>query len=386
MNTLRWLPWLLFVACTSREPVLDGDPVDTLDDTVRDTEPPDPGDSPVATFGEPFQDTGVRAMGQLHGGSWRDLDHWETWGELTNFGSDWFDTHAAWGFATTQRFKVVVRDADGTVPDARVLLFRQTEQVFEARTNEFGVAEVWGGLFDLSGGPWAFTTIADDRVLQTLNVRPSWQTPYDLQLTDESLARPDDIDLVVGVDVREDYGEELAWLQGHLGDVIAHGSTRDRPTRVSTLAFDDADVTITPLAEDPTAALAHIDNRDLGGGPAARFVEALEALVDLEWSEHAHRRAAVLMVGKLQASRIDLPRLHAATAALAAQGVRLHTVSLDPEAHTSFVLRDLSAVTNGTWSFLLQPGPPEPTDLVGPFTIEDFEDLLVDQLRGVAPI
>ena len=382
MNPVRVATLLLAMSCVPPDVTID-DPDDTVTDSLAEEldtlEPPD-GEQPVA--GMPFHDTGVQLDGMLHAGRWRDLDHWQAFTDLVRFNSDWYQVHAAWGFAPSQRFRVQVRDGAGPVPDARVLLYRRTELVFEGRANAMGIAEVYGGLFDLSGGPWSLTAIADDRVLQKLNVSPYWEDPWTMDLTDDVLARPDAVDLAIALDTRSEYDYEHAWLQAHVADIFADSVVDDTPTRFSTLLFDNLDVTRIPLDTDAAPAVQHVIQSRATGGSDVRLVEALESLAELHWSESAARRIAFVMVGRLLPSQLDLDRLHAATLELSRLGVRIHPVSLDPEAQTAFLLRDLAITTNGTWNFVLQPGRPANTDLVGTYEIEDLHDLIVSQMRA----
>lgn len=382
MKPARALALLIAISCVPPEVNVD-DPVDTPIDTVDPETTPTPtpgGEDPVA--GMPFHDTGVQQNGMLLAGRWRDLDHWQEFSDLIRFNSDWYDTHAIWGFAPTQRFRVQVRDGIGPVPDARVLLYRRTDLVYEARANALGIAEVYGGLFDLSGGPWSLTAIADDRVLQKLNVNPYWETPWVMELTEDIVAQPEGADLALAMDTRAVHADEFHWVREHLADIFLDSVVDDTPTRFSSLLFDNLDVTRIPLGEDPTPAVQHVVQSRADGGSEIRLVEALESLAELDWSESAERRIAFLLVGRVHPAQINLERLHAATLELSRLGVRLHTVSLDPEARTAFLLRDLSLSTNGTWNFIIQPGPPGATDLVGPYELEDLHDLIVSQMRA----
>lgn len=387
----RVLPLLVAVAaCRGDLPALDrdapdGDPIVAPSDTATPSDD-DTGGLPGTGRDGLFLDTAAERFEVPLAGRWRDADHWAFWESLTADGAPWADQAARWGFDTRQRFGVRVEAGGEPVADATVTLSRGGDVVWSARSDGRGRAEVWGGLFDGRGGPFDLRTQAGSHVLTTLGAHPGGAELRVVPVDDEPRTRPDAVDVVFIVDTRAYASDALSWIEAALPGVMRNlrisVTEADASLRLGVTRFDGRTVASTALSTG-------VDTTLLKGLRGDRLVDAdLGALFDhvegRDWSPEARARLAVWITAGTDVPEAALPALHDHVRDLAEAGVRLLPVHLDPDPASAFLFRELALATGGTWFFVLDPGRPERTDLVGDYLRDDVLEHVRQEVHHLA--
>lgn len=364
----------LLAACSEAGPVAPDVPLQGDTDVVQTPDEPHIPDLPGEDGLDltPFSDDGDGWFV----GTWRDLDHWDFWNDLTGLGAPYEATHRQWGFDTRQRFRVYVSDGEGPVGDAEVSLLRLDTTMFSGRTNAAGEINLFGGLFDGRGGPWDLTTLADRFAAQSFSVNPGGAHPLRVDLTRQTVPPPEGVDLLVAIDHRAVMADILPVLQQGVGDWIAEAALAlDEPVRATVHLLDDRGVT--PGAwDDLDGALDALHQTTASGAHPAALDDLFDQVGDTVWSSGASARVVVLFTASSSLQSEALDRLQEAVPRVTAAGVRVHIVQTDPSSDGAFLLRNLAIATDGSWHFLLQPGRNATTDLVGDFEVGPLHDLL----------
>ena len=113
--------------------------------------------------------------GLITAGEWNDLDHWDFWKKILQRDTI-RDQPAIWGFYTTNRFTVFIKDAAGKLlPDVKITCTANGD-ITTARTDNSGKAELFPGL-NIAGVPFPnFSLTADyqgkTRKWNTGNIQP----------------------------------------------------------------------------------------------------------------------------------------------------------------------------------------------------------------------
>jgi len=97
---------------------------------------------------EPGPGNGNTAAGQITAGEWNDLKNWDFWTDLLD-GQEETLQQNLWEFNASKRIEVLVLTS-GNIPinNAKVALYKGADLVFEARTDNFGEANVFIDLFE----------------------------------------------------------------------------------------------------------------------------------------------------------------------------------------------------------------------------------------------
>jgi hypothetical protein len=365
----------LLAACHREATVGDPDPLipvdsDALVDEVVTV--PVTGTPPAAA---PFQDTGA-SVDRLLAGAWTDLEDWPFWLGLLDLDDPWYDLQTAWGFDTSQRLAVTVLAGQAPVVDAEVRATYRGAEVWQARTDQAGHADLFPGLFDGQGGPWDLTVVRDGLVLQQFSLQAVASPPRVLVLDDAPMPPSDEVDLLWAIDTRRSQDHELDWLQTHLPDLLStlHEALSDeRLPRYGLTLFGDGALTTSPLQTDPDAVLSALQAADAVGSGETSLAPALAEAAARDWSTSARLRVLFLVLGTTTLAEEELASVHASIQALAARGVRVVAVGTSPSLSTSFLLRNVTIATHGAWWFLLDQGPPEQSRLVGAYQTDDLD-------------
>ena len=350
------------------------------------------GDGEGAEGGE--SDTGGESPidpGQLTAGEWRDLDHWDFWlGLLDNV--SWSALQDHWQLYTSQRFAVVALADQAPVADADVVLLAGQQPIWSARTDVRGRAELFNGLLGAPAqGPFSIQVSSGAASVTVPDATPFAGDPLIAEL-DAATPPAKVLDLMFMIDTTGSMGDELAYLQVELADVI--GDIRDNigqsfKIRLSVNFYRDADdeylVREFPFTEDIDAALADLaaQGADGGGDFPEAVTEALDSVVHgHEWSESAVARLAFLVLdAPPHEGAQDKSWIQESITDAAAQGIRIIPVaSSGIDKSTEFFLRFADIATAGTYVFLtghsgIGGEHLEPT--VGEYQVELLNALLV---------
>ncbi len=330
--------------------------------------------------------------GQITAGEWNDLDNWDFWKNLHAN-----DTIAGyqdyWKFYPTKRYSVSVKNFFGKpIADCQVQLKGMGGGVvWEARTDNFGRAELWANLYnDGSDASLIFITDGSDFV--------AIQNPVEYgfginQATLNSQAFPlDAVDVAFVVDATGSMGDEITYLQAELTDVLNRikSFNNNLNLRAGSVFYrdigDDYVTKVSPLTNNFSQTQSFVNNNHAGGG--GNFPEAVDQALDvainnLEWSAKARARIAFLILDAPphQDQNEVILRLQRAIREAAKKGVKVIPVTasgIDKE--TEFLMRYCALATNGTYVFITNHSGIgnhhiEPT--VGEYEVEFLNDLMV---------
>ena len=328
--------------------------------------------------------------GQLTAGEWRDLDHWQFWLELMQK-QEWSSMATRWGFATQQRYAVVVESDGAHVADASVTLLAGEQALWSARTDARGEAELFAGLFAAAPqGPFSLqVSVAGQSTV--VDEVASGGTPIVVPVAvTEAPAKV--LDLMFVIDTTGSMGDELSYLQVELADVIDRVREQvgaDYKFRVSVNFYRDSGdeylVRPFPFTEDIQEAIADLGKQSADGGgdwPEAVDAALADAIDEHAWSESAVARLCFIVLdapphdgGQVLA---DVQRSVEAAAAKGVRMVPLAASGVDKE--LEFLLRFTAVATGGTYTFLTNDSGIggthiEPT--IGEYQVEILNDLLV---------
>jgi hypothetical protein len=327
--------------------------------------------------------------GQLTAGEWSDLEHWDFWTKLTR-ASEFDSLPSYWGITPSQRVSVVVKH--GTMParDARVLLKDQRgDVVWEARSDNQGRAELFGGLSGDEQGPYDVQVESISVPARGVDANNGGAVMIDLP---DATTTGNTLDLMFVTDATGSMGDEMEYIKTELRDVI----NRVRSTNGSDLHIrlscnfyrdrsDEYVVRPFPFTGDIDEAIKQISmQRADGGGDYEEAVEeGLEdAVMKHEWSAEARARLLFLVLDAPPHHTPDrIAKLQKIVVEAAKRGIRIIPVaSSGVDKPTEFLLRLFGITTGGTYTFLTDDsgiGDSHLKPTIGPYRVEYLNDLLV---------
>ena len=343
------------------------------------------GDPDGGTGGEPGESPGL-----ITAGEWNDLDTWDFWKTL-NEKEEFSGKASYWDFYTSNRISVELRNNDNPVIDADLVLSKDGESVWEARTDNFGKAELWIRLFEEGSSP---DMSAYDLTVNGITTNTS------LNLYDQGVnvinvsaigSRTNHIDLAFIVDATGSMGDELEFLKSDLNDVIQKVESNNTNLEISTGSVfyrdegDDYVVRTSGFSSNLNNTVGFISiQRAEGGGdyPEAVHSGLDEAVNNLQWSEEAKARIAFLILDAPPHHTADvIANMQNSIKTAAAKGIKVIPVTASGiDKDTEFLMRFFSISTNGTYVFITDDsgiGGEHLEPSIGEFEVEFLNDLMV---------
>ncbi|MFC4810757.1 VWA domain-containing protein [Paenibacillus sp. GCM10023250] len=300
-----------------------------------------------------------------------------------------------------RRLEVDVTAGGKPVADAEVTLTgRDGEIVWEARTNNEGVAYAYAGLYDDQDQQAEFgvTVEAGQQRKRFENVPIPRGQALKVELG-EAVQPPKALDLLLLVDTTGSMEDELNYLKTELKDVVRRvdrDNGQQLDIRVSANFYrdrgDEYVVKPYPFTDDIDETVARLSEQDAAGG--GDFPEAVdEALANAigkhEWSERARARLLFLVMdAPPHRDRKIVKRLQELTEDAAAAGIRIVPVaSSGVDAHTEYLMRFMASATGGTYLFLTDHsgiGNDHLEPAVGEYEVKALNDLLVEVINRFA--
>lgn len=265
-----------------------------------------------ATAPSPSPSAPVRRAGTLTAGEVHDFSKWELWQDVA--GEDLNEYVATWNFNLTQRYTVQVLTEDGfPVVDAKVELLDKNKNLWTARTDNTGKAELWANVFR-----------EDAKQLENLKAQVSYKgrtqiieklTPFQeginfLRLV-EGCKMPKTMDVLFVVDATSSMADELSYIQAELYDVIQRVQELRKETTInlgSVFYRDRGDAYITRKSDlssniSQTANFIKKQNAQGGGDyPEAMDQAFTVAIEEMKWSENS--------IGRFMFVILDAPPHH----------------------------------------------------------------------------
>lgn len=353
-------------------------------------------DSFAETSGE-YPEGGQGSEGIVTAGEWNDLYNWDFWNNLLNE-STFSDKQNYWSFYTNNRISVQVKINSQPAVNSKVVIKKQQEVIWESRTDNFGMAELWIGLFD------------NDKNIQL--------SDYKLYINNEEIATPlklynqgivsvaintpqttlNTVEISFIVDATGSMSDEITFLKDDLRSVIQQVKTANSALNISTSAVfyrDEGDeyvVKKSDFTSDISRTMAFINNQEANGGgdfPEAVHTALQEAINNLQWSDNAKSRIAFLLLDAPPHYESQIiSTLQNLIKTASKKGIKVIPVTasgIDKE--TEFLMRFFSIATNGTYVFITNHsgvGNDHLTASVGAYEVEKLNELLVRLINKYA--
>jgi hypothetical protein len=302
------------------------------------------------------------AAGLITAGEWFDHKDWSGFQEYLRRYPEYFN---AWRMDLQRRICVRVKDRDGLpVPDAQVALFDGDSSETASRTYADGSAAFFPRLGEAGnravkvtwrGSTWrtGIKTLPDDDQL--------WDVVLPFSLPAEIKAPPR-IDIAFVVDVTGSMGDELAFLQKDLNDIVSRalaGTGQD--LRVGFVFYrdrgDDFITTVHPFTSNIALAVERLGQMEAtGGGDVPEDVnQALaDALHDLDWTGDRAVRLLFLIGDAPPHYYADQNYTYRdAAEEAAARGIKIMPVAAsDIDRSAEYLFRNLAVRTEGKYMFI----------------------------------
>lgn len=316
--------------------------------------------------GLPPKDAGpAPGAGKLTSGEVNDFRKWDMWGDLTD---DQFAEYSETrGVYPLKRYTVqVINNSGNPVIDARVILLDANNTIYwSARTDNTGKAELWYDMFGESPGntPALKARVVFENEEVEIDDISEFKNGVNIVNTNWSCHNREAVDILFAVDATGSMGDEIAYLQAELLDIISRVKEKNSDTdlRLGSLFYrDDTDdylVKHTPFSGDIQKTGNFIKEQNAAGGgdfPEAVGAALFSAVSMYDWSESARARLLFLV--------LDAPphkeskarkRIREITRRLAADGIRVIPVACSGvDKDTEFIMRAIALSTNGTYVFL----------------------------------
>lgn len=342
------------------------------------------------TTEEPNGGTGQYEPGQMTAGEWNDLQNWSFWLDLMQE-NDWHPMQAYWGFHTQDRYSIEIIDANNkAVVDAQVcLLGNRDVEIWKARTDNKGRAELFGKIFDDQESPNKIRVSykGTESYLNPLVMMPSGVNTFILSILSTV---PQKMNIYFAVDATGSMGDEIEYLKAELGDVIS--TVQSQFSNLDLLmgtAFyrDEGDAYLIeelPFTTNINSVLAFVEGHSAGGGgdfPEAVHT-ALETSLNAQWEEEAITRILFLILDAPPHYENQILASVQESVKLAAEkGIKIIPITasgIDKE--TEFLMRFMAISTNGTYTFITDDSGIggehlEPT--VGQYTVELLNEMII---------
>jgi hypothetical protein len=336
--------------------------------------------------------------GVITAGEWDDLEHWDFW--TTIIQNDTFKTFPPyWNIYPLNRISVHVAGTDSLpVIDVAVLLQKDGQTIFSARTDNRGNAELWPGLFqENTSTDYSTFKIDINNGTKILNQVKPWSDGIN-QVVLPPAEVENNIDIAFVVDATGSMGDELEYLKTELLDVISRAQSGNRNAAISTASVfyrDEGDEYLTKVSDFATDNNATIDfikdQHSEGGGDTPEAVHAAldKAINTLQWSAHARTRLLFLVLdAPPHYATAVISSIQASIKTAAAKGIKIIPVTASGiDKDTEFLMRFFSISTNGTYVFITDDsgiGESHLRATVGPYEVEYLNNLMVRLINKYA--
>ena len=328
--------------------------------------------------------------GVLTAGEWNDLDNWSFWNNVIA-DSSYCSMPDYWKFYNNNRVSVKVLTQGGRpLNNAVVELMQNSTAIFTARTDNYGRAELWLGLFQATKEvDYSTIAISVNGNLETRSAIPYSQGINEITV---SAQQPENrIEIALVVDATGSMGDELEYIKTELVDVIEKVQGNNSQSAIYTSAIfyrDEGDSYVTRISNftDNVSVTNNFINQQTadGGGdyPEAVHTALEKAMNELQWSSNAKTRLMFLILDAPPhyENNIIVSIQHSVKKA-AEKGIKMIPVTasgIDKE--TEFLMRFLAIATNGTYVFITNDsgiGNDHLIPTVGEYQVEFLNDLLV---------
>ncbi len=332
----------------------------------------------------------TEAAGKITAGEWNDLENWTFWNNLLNE-KTYAQKSEMWDFYTNNRVSVWVKDTeDKAVCNTKVTLKKAQSIIWETKTDNFGKAELWIGLHQVTNAELSqYTLEINDKPVDT-SIELIGNGIQEITVSSNDFTDKK-IELAFIVDATGSMGDELEFLKKDLENVIQKVTVTHPEFRIetSTVFYRDKDdnyvVRHSEFTPNIAKTLNFIRQQEANGGgdfPEAVHTALNTALQDLQWSDKAYTRIAFLLLDAPPHHNPEvINHLHQSTQLFAKKGIKIIPITASGiDKDTEFLMRFLAIATNGTYVFITNHsgiGNDHIEASVGDYEVELLNNLMV---------
>ncbi len=306
--------------------------------------------------------------GKLTAGEINDFKKWKMWEDLTE--GELKQCALIWQLNPKERYTALVLTESGApVVDCAVeLIAKNNEVVWKARTDNTGKAELWGvlGSNDVAKKIDRIEVKHENKIF-TIRHPKEFDKGLNTIKLPVSCNIPDNVDICFTVDATGSMGDEIAYLQAELLDVIAKVKAKHTDANVSLGSVfyrDHGDTYLTrnfPFVSDVAKVNQFIAEQyaDGGGDGPEAVDEALSVSIEqMNWNKDARARLMfVILDAPPHGAEANLTALQTAMRSAAAKGIRIIPLvasggGYDMDKSLEYLMRCCALSTNGTYAFL----------------------------------
>jgi len=328
--------------------------------------------------------------GVITAGEWNDLDNWMFIDSVLNT-QTYSVMPGHWGFYNNHRISVSVKDgSDNPVVDQSVVLKRNGTEIWTAKTDNLGMAELWADLYQ-------FSSDIDTTQLQIVvgnltleDIKTIAGGINSIVYTGAGTVQ-DKVEIGFMVDATGSMGDELEFLKTELLDVINRAKSDNPSVNMLTGSVfyrDKGDAYVTKVSNFSSNIQTTVnfikEQKASGGGdfPEAVHTAMDKSLNELQWSASARTRLLFLVLDAPPHYEPDIvANIHDLITFAAERGIKIIPVTasgIDKE--TEFLMRFMAMSTNGTYVFITNDsgvGNDHLAATVGYYQVEYLNDLMV---------
>lgn len=344
---------------------------------------------------EPAVNNGNQGQaGLITAGEWDDLSNWDFWKNLLNE-QDYSQMPSYWDIYTNLRISIIVKNEGTPLINAKVELLRNETVIWTAKTDNFGYAELWIGMFqkeesvDLS----SFSLkINNELQNQELVLIENGINKVNINSNNDVLKR---VEISFIVDATGSMGDELEFLKADLKSVIDSVKRDDSNIEIytSTVFYrdegDDYVIRKSEFTSDLNKTIDFINQQSANGGgdfPEAVHTALISGINDLQWSDTARTRIAFLLLDAPPHYTTEIVEsIHNSIKNAAQKGIKVIPITasgIDKE--TEFLMRFMAILTNGTYVFITNDsgiGNDHLVPSVGQYQVEYLNNLMVRLIK-----
>ncbi|MFY1046697.1 T9SS type A sorting domain-containing protein [Chryseobacterium sp. GP-SGM7] len=329
--------------------------------------------------------------GQLTAGEANDFSKWNYWMDIAVPALERYKNE--WKFFPERRVSVqlVNKNKKPVVGEKLKLVNDKNEIVWEAVTDNLGNAELWINPMTDSEQNIGKYILRDQSNNMISNNPKEFKNGQNLIVLDKPCLEKRALDLAFVVDATGSMGDEIAYLQSELLDVLKKVESNLKNTEVrygSVFYRDKGDEYVTKkfdFSDDAGQLLNFIKQQNASGGgdfPEA-VAEAMDVSVnELKWSTGNSTKIMFLILdAPPHQSAENIEKLFKYIKTAAQKGITIIPLSAsDIDKQTEYLMRTFALMTNGTYTFLtnhsgIGNNHIEPT--VESYEVEKLNDLLL---------
>ncbi|TYA69801.1 vWA domain-containing protein [Seonamhaeicola marinus] len=332
--------------------------------------------------------------GLVTAGEWNDLTNWDFWNNILNE-KDYSEMPAYWSFYHKNRISFIVQNNNTPINNATIELIRNDAVIWAAKTDNFGKAELWAGIFqdehltDLNNLSLKINGVL---INQNLVLFKDGINEIDITPNTQNL---NNVELSFIVDATGSMGDELEFLKEDLKSVINKVKQDDANLDIftSTVFYrDEGDAYVTKASHftnDLDETIAFINEQSANGG--GDFPEAVHsaldlAINDLQWSDSAKTRIAFLLLdAPPHYTPVIVENIQNTIKAAAKKGIKVIPITASGiDKNTEFLMRFMAISTNATYVFITNDsgiGNDHLEPSVGQYEVEKLNDLMVRLIK-----